>query len=136
MLVSFTLVIIAGILNAFMDKWMIKYQLLSEADEAKLNPSWWSYNPMAKWKDGEYGTVREENFLLKKIGIKTSWLTDNCNDAWHFFKSLMIVLLCIAIVAYTSINTTLISKIVELILLGAAWNLPFNLIFNNKKLNK
>jgi len=134
MIVSFILVALAAICNAYMDIWMIRYMILNEYQENQLNPSWWSFNPSAKWKDGKYGTIKAENFLLKKIGIRTTWLSTNCNDAWHFFKSIMVVLLCSAIVIYTSYNNTLLTKTIELILFGLAWNIPFNLVYNHKKL--
>ena len=134
MIISILFICLASICNAFMDKWMIKYHLLSEEDEAKLNPSWWSFNPLAKYKDGIYSNGKADNFLLKKIGIKTPWLSTNCNDAWHFFKSLMIVLMCAAVVSVTVVTSGFTTKIIELIVLGVTWNLPFNLIFNNKKL--
>ena len=101
-LVSSILVALAAICNAYMDVWMIKYMILSDYLEEKLNPSWWSFNPKAKWLNGEYGGKKANNILLAKIGIKTTWLSTNCNDAWHFFKSLMIVLLCLAIILFSS----------------------------------
>lgn len=133
MIYSLLLVIIAGILNAYMDKWMIKYQLLDETEEYKVNSNWWSYNPLAKWKDGKWGTEKADNIILYKLfKIKTKWLSDICNDGWHTFKSIMIVCLLSSVVLANYHNEGIIGKIIELIILGLAWNLPFNLIFNNK----
>lgn len=131
-LISYILVALAAICNAYMDIWMIRYMILNENMENQLNPNWWSFNPKAKWFNGEYSGKKANNILLAKIGIKTTWLSTNCNDAWHFFKSLMIVLLCTAIILFVSYNHTFISKTIELIILGAIWNLTFNLIYNNK----
>jgi len=134
-LVSYILVALAAICNACMDIWMIRYMILNEYMENQLNPSWWSFNPSAKWQDGKYGTVRANNILLAKIGIKTKWLADNCNDAWHFFKSLMIVLLCLAIILFSSYNNILsIGKLIELGTLGLIWNSAFNITYNKLKL--
>lgn len=117
-----------------MDILMIRYILLSDSQKLEPNNKWWSFNPTAKWLNGEYGGTKANNILLAKIGIKTKWLSTNCNDAWHFLKSLMVVLLCTAIILFTSSNHTLVSKTIELILLGTTWNLSFSLVFNNKKL--
>ena len=134
--IGILLVVTAGILNAFMDLWMIKYINLHKSEQQKVNKNWFSFNPLAKWKDGKWGVEKADNILIYKLfKIKTKWLTDNCNDGWHAFKSAMIVCLCIAIVLNIP-GATIIGKIIILIMLGVAWNVPFNLIFNNKKINK
>lgn len=106
--------------------------LLNESQALEFNNKWWSFNPAAKWLNGGYGGIKANNVILAKIGIKTKWLSTNCNDAWHFLKSIMIVLLALAIII--PLKLILIYKIIGLIVLGLAWNVPFNLIFNNKKL--
>jgi len=52
-------------------------------------------------------------------------------DAWHNFKSLMIVLMCLSVVVYKPF----IDPIIDFIIAGCVWNLTFNL-FYNKILNK
>lgn len=47
-------------------------------------------------------------------------------DSWHLCKSIMIVLMCLAIVAYEP----LINWWVDLIILGTTWNLTFSLFYN------
>ena len=133
-LISILLVSIAAVLNAFMDKWRQRFVNLPKSEQAKVNKNWYSFNPLAKWKDGKWGVERADNILIYKVfKIKTKWLTDNCNDGWHAFKSMMVVCMCTAIVLPIS-GATVIGKIVILIILGIAWNVPFNLVLNNKKL--
>ena len=133
--ISILLVIIAGILDAYRDKWMMTYINLPKTEQQKVNKNWFSKNPLAKWKDGKWGVERADNILIYKyFKIKTKWLTDNCNDGWHAFKSIEIVCLLTAIVLPLP-GATIIGKITILIILGIAWNVPFNLVLNktNKK---
>jgi len=130
MIISSILVSLAAICNAYMDKLMIQYILLPPLEQDKLNHKWFSFNPRAKWKDGKYGTERATNIILAKIGIKTKWLADNCNDGWHTLKSAMIVLLCTATILFNSYNDILsIGKLIELTILGSIWNISFNITF-------
>lgn len=127
----FIIISLAAICNKFMDKWMVKYQLLSDKKELELNPSWFSYNPLAKWHNNKWGTKRAYNILLLKLRIKTTWLADNCNDSWHFLKSIMIVLLCSNVVLALILGA-LVGLLpwycypLFLILFGIQWNLTFN----------
>ncbi len=123
--------LIAAIIDKFMDKWMVEYQLLSEKDEYIVNPCWWSYNPLAKWKDGIWNSERAHNILLLKLGIKTTWLTDNCNDAWHFFKSILVGLIFVNVVSSVIIGAVMGIQpwwfyLVLFILLCVQWNIAFN----------
>ena len=77
----------------------------------KYNPDFW--NPEISWKKG----------FVKG--------TDYHMDAWHIFKSSMIISLVLAIVLYSPI----ICPIVDFMIYGAIWNLSFN-IFYNHILNK
>lgn len=133
---------IAARLNATMDKYMIEYMDLSDNQKTleyykKVTPSWWSFDWRAKYENLQFGK-RAYNKLLLKVGIKTRLLSDNCNDAWHFLKSCMIVLLIVAItlqgISLYKINLGL-SKIVllkcfEFIFYGYIWNANFNNQFN------
>lgn len=136
-MISLILFSIAAILNSFMDKWMQKYQLLPDKLKDQINPNWFSYNPLAKWKDGDRTQGRAFNFILLKLGIKTKWLTDNSNDGWHTFKSLMIVCLALSAILF---NPQLLFQgywynyIGILLIYGIAWNLPFNIFYNKTKI--
>lgn len=87
---------------------------------------WFSFDPLAKWKFRKWGIEKDYNVLFSKIGIRTTFLTDNCNDAWHFFKSLMVIFLAIACA----------KSWLDFIIFGIAWNLFFNIVYKTKKWNK
>ena len=117
--ISILCVCIAAILNAYMDKWMMKY-----INCPQINFGWYSFDPLAKWHNRVWNSKRSNNILLEKLGIKTKFLTDNCNDGWHFYKSIMVCLICLAIV----INIPYICyfKCLLFIILGCLWNIFFN----------
>jgi len=79
--ISILCICIAALLNAYMDRWMMKY-----INEPQINFGWFSFDPLAKYIQRKWGNKRANNILLEKIGIKTKFLTDNCNDGWHFYK--------------------------------------------------
>lgn len=54
------------------------------------------------------------------------WGTKYRVDAWHLSKSLMIIFMALAIVIYTPVFNWLI----DFILVGAVWNIVFNLCYN------
>jgi len=122
-MISLLLVALAAICNAVMDVISFHYK---QSIFTKYNPQWW--NPAISWKN-EYidwdNDVRTEKviFILNLFSIKyPTFLT----DAWHFFKSLMIVLLGFAIVLYNPV----VNIYVDIILVGLAWNLIFNVFYN------
>jgi hypothetical protein len=71
---------------------------------------------------------------LKKVEIETSFtLHPAFTDAWHFFKSLMIVLLCSALV-FHDLDITFFGKewmnlCTELLIYGTVWNATFSLFY-------
>ena len=130
-IIIFLLVRIASICNKLMDKWMIEYLNLPEREKQKTNPSWYSFDPTAKWDNGKYGTVRDYNKLLLKIHIKTKWAADNCNDGWHFMKFIMIFCLCSAMVIGIIIGPSIGYMpwwwyTLFVFALGFSWNSMFN----------
>jgi hypothetical protein len=125
-MISLICIILAAMCNAVMDKLMIKYINLPESRRNDYY-GWYSFDPLAKWKRRIWGNEKADNILFYKFEIKTKWLVDNCNDAWHFFKSLMIVLLVLAIITYNPILYIWI----DLFLFGGIWILFFNIIYNN-----
>lgn len=104
----------------------------------KFTPYWWSFDWRAKYENLQNGK-RAHNKLFLKIGIKTRLLSDNCNDAWHFLKSCMIVLIITAItlqgIALFKINLDynkiVLLKCFEFVFYGYIWNANFNNQFNN-----
>lgn len=56
-------------------------------------------------------------------------------DAWHLAKSCMVILVGLAVIFYHPVITwftwTLLNRMADLVLLGMAWNIPFNLFYNH-----
>lgn len=120
---------LVAILNGFMDRFMMNWDLLPPINQNKINPNWFSFNPAAKWKDGKFNTTKANNIILAKLGIKTKLFTDNCNDGWHFFKSIIIILLALAI----DIKNPILPYYSDIIIYGIIWNLLFNLTLKYSK---
>ena len=129
-MISLLLVALAAICNAVMDVISFHYK---QSIFTKYNPQWW--NPAISWKNkyvdyskfaeytGKVSKLEKRIFILNLFSIKyPTFLT----DAWHFFKSLMIVLLGFAIVLYVPV----VNIYVDIILVGLAWNLVFNVFYN------
>ena len=122
-MISLLLVALAAICNAVMDVISFHYK---QSIFTKYNPQWW--NPAISWKNKYIdwdNDVRMEKviYIGNLFSIKyPTFLT----DAWHFFKSLMIVLLGFAIVFYNPV----VNIYVDIILVGLAWNLIFNVFYN------
>ena len=122
-MISLLLVALAAICNAVMDVISFHYK---QSIFTKYNPQWW--NPAISWKNKYIdwdNDVRMEKviYIGNLFSIKyPTFLT----DAWHFFKSLMIVLLGFAIVLYVPV----VNIYVDIILVGLAWNLVFDVFYN------
>lgn len=140
---SFLIAITAN-LNGKMDKMMVDYMNLTDnqktLDYYKQNtPSWYSFDWRAKYENFNNG-IRAYNKLFLKIGKRTRWLADNCNDAWHFYKSTIIVLVILAIALQAifcffyqiKLSNLLFLKCGEFIFYGYLWNAIFNKQFNHK----
>lgn len=72
---------------------------------ADMNPKFW--NPNVSWK-----------YAKKVFGYKI--------DAWHLFKSAMIICLCLSVVSYSEICVWW----VDFFIFGLVWNTIFNIYFN------
>lgn len=128
-MVSLLLFALAGALFGFMDRWMEDFQNLTDKEKTIINPNWFSFNPLAKWDRGIWGKRKADNIFFLRLGIKTAWLTDNCNDGWHFFKSIAVISLAIACMLYKQI----LPYGLDIIFFGLAWNVPFDLTHHRKK---
>jgi hypothetical protein len=124
-MISLICIILAAICNAVMDRLMIKYINLPESRKDDYY-GWYSFDPLAKWKRRIWGNEKAYNVLFYKLKIKTKWLTDNCNDAWHFFKSLMIIFLALSVVFHKQQFCILI----DFLIFGFIWNVIFNTFYN------
>lgn len=107
---AFVFVILAALCNAVMDT----CETLISYNASKLNK--WGF---------------DRNVWCKPISASANFIpfTKYRFDAWHIFKSLMVVFMVLAIINYQP----LISPIVDFILFGIAWNAPFNLLYNYLK---
>lgn len=127
-MISLVLVVLAAVCNAVMD--VLQFHFRSSIFE-NYNRKWW--DPAISWKNKyEYW----DNYLRKRKKINIfNLLYINypifLTDAWHFFKSSMVVLLGLAIVFYTPV----INIYIDIILIGLVWNMFF-LIFYKKFFRK
>lgn len=103
-IITYLLISMAAICNAAMDR---------TGDIAAFNKSIFQHRNTKFW-------CKEISWLYAKkfFGWKS--------DAWHIAKSLMIILLAFAMVFYKSTGYWYI----DILLIGAAWNIPFNLFYN------
>lgn len=119
-MISYVLVILAAFLNSVMDT--LSHHHSTSVFKNNLT-GFWSDASTTSWKnkyiDGNPLNGRRK--LFWKINIPVQF-----TDAWHFFKSLMIILLVAAIVLYSPVFGVLI----DFFALGLLWNLIFNFFYN------
>ncbi len=106
-MISLILVFIAAFLNAIMDN-ITHHWYKSVFNDVEFDANFW--NPEISWKN-KY--------------VNQSF--DFFSDAWHMCKSIMIVLLALAIVFHSSI----VNWFVDIILIGVVWNVSFNWAYNH-----
>jgi hypothetical protein len=108
-------VIAAAICNSIMD--IVENENFSNSKLATYNPRFW-YKRVS-WL-----------YARKIAGYKI--------DAWHLFKSAMIILLCGAAISYHYLPlfrcdmlwNSRRAWLADVLIFGLAWNLPFNLFYN------
>jgi hypothetical protein len=106
-MISYIFLGFASICNAIMDTLTHHF---SQSIFRNKNDKFW--NPNISWQ--------YNNFLpLTKYRV----------DAWHLFKSAMIIFICLAIVSAKKLN------IIDFVLLGSLWNLVFNIFYNHVLIN-
>ncbi len=111
-MISLILVFLTAGCNAIMDS-ITHHWHKSVFNGVEFDANFW--NPQISWKN----KYNNQSF-------------DFFSDAWHIFKSSMIVLLALAIVFYSP----MINWFVDIILIGVVWNFSFNWAYNhylNKK---
>lgn len=111
-------VILAAICNAIMDKISFHYY---KSIFVRYKPLFWY--PQVSWKN-KYINGNPMYGRRKFLGFK---LHPAFTDAWHFFKSGMIIFLVLAIVFYNPI----VNIWIDIIIFGALWNIVFVQFFNN-----
>lgn len=117
-MISVIFVILAAICNAVMDKISFHYY---KSIFVKYKPLFWY--PQVSWKN-KYINGNPMYGRRKFLGFN---LHPAFTDAWHFFKSGMIIFLVLAIVFYNPI----VNIWIDIIIFGALWNVIFVQFFNN-----
>ena len=107
-MISYIFLALASICNAIMDT--LTHHFGYSIFKNKKEEFW---NPNESWKF--------VNFLP---------FTKYRADAWHLFKSSMIIFICLAIVFANKLN------IVDFVLLGTLWNIVFNIFYNHLLITK
>lgn len=122
-MISLLLIILAAILNAAMDILNARYkQSIFYTENPKLNQftdsaiSWKN-----KWKNGD----RTQGELFFGSSTFLVWTT----DAWHLFKTLMLLCFSIAIVTYNPIIHPILDAIIYWLTFGAVFELFWSKIF-------
>ena len=117
-MISYILIILASICNAIMDVISFHYD---NSIFNKLNRKFWDAS--ISWKNKYVDYDKGDKRRKKLLGIN---IAPAFTDAWHFFKSLMIVLIVLAVVMYNP----LFGKIIDFFAIGLIWNLCFGLFYN------
>lgn len=112
---SFLLVSIAAICNAIMDVTQFHYHK-SIFNRDGISESFW--NGAISWRN----KYINGDFKQGRNNIPV-WFT----DAFHFFKSSMIVCLCLAIITHE----TIVNFWIDFIILGTLWNLFFRMFYKH-----
>lgn len=119
MILTAFLIVSAAICNAIMDKLVHHYD---KSIFAEMNPYFW--NPNFSWRN-KYVLGVPEN------GHRMIWIFKYpvaFTDAWHLFKSLMLVCLMAAVVCYSYAGVWW--AVSDFLFLGGIWILTFNLFYN------
>lgn len=122
-MISLFLIIIAAICNAIMDTLFHHYGISIFNKSKSL---FWSNPYTTSWlnkyvdRDVKKGLIKYK-ILFFKIEKPAAF-----TDAWHFFKSLMIITIILSIVFYKVFFTWYF----DFLILGIVWNLVFSLFYN------
>jgi hypothetical protein len=118
-MISFILVMLASICNAVMDVITFHYDF---SVFKKYNAVYW--NPAISWKN-KYVDWDNHNRLRRRFLFHLFAVPAAFTDAWHFFKSSMIVLLVLAIVLYEPF----FGIAYDFVGMGLLWNIGFLLFY-------
>lgn len=117
-MISYILILLASICNAIMDVTSFHYD---NSIFNKLNPKYW--NPQISWKNKYIDWDKGNKERKKLFGIN---IAPAFTDAWHFFKSLMIILMVSSIVLYKP----LFNIWIDFLVIGFIWNGTFSFFYN------
>ena len=128
--------ILAAICNSVMDKTNHHY---SKSIFVKLNPMWW--NGEISWKN-KY--VNGDSTLgFRKLFPNSKGVLGKINypvqltDAWHFFKTLMIIFLVLSVIMFNSSSLTSFKNyLFVFVMYGVIWNIIFSLFYDKILVNR
>lgn len=128
-MISLIFLCLAAVCNACIDTLEFHFDK-SVFNYYRWNLNWW--NPTYSWYN-KYKGRNPQKGLRKWL-----WFDVPCVDAWHTFKSLMIVFICLSIAFADGIysNPKWYSYIVIVVMFGTIWNLTFNLFYNHLLIRK
>jgi hypothetical protein len=95
-----------------------------------MDPKYW--NPKISWKN----KYKDGQKILGPAFFLSTGLLVAFTDAWHFFKSLQIVLLAAAIVMFPYtfdiclFDREWLNQLTWLVILGTVWNMTFSFMYN------
>lgn len=128
MFFSFLLFAFAAVCNSMMD--VLQFRWKKFRWRGKVDPRFW--NPAISWENKYIDGDPEKGLKYKgAFGFLANFL-----DAWHLFKMTMIISLALAVILFPFayqfclFNSYWLNGALWLLLLGAAWNIPFNYCFN------
>lgn len=130
-IISIILLILAAICNSIMDT--LDHHFNKSIFSKLNNKKWWDYSNSWKNKyidgDPKKGRIKILFNINKPVQI---------TDAWHLFKTLMIIFICISLSINLYIGCILIdnSILLNIIIYGISWNLSFSLFYNKLLLNR
>jgi len=122
-MVSFIFIILASICNAIMDTCNHHFHI-SIFNHSKLKAIWW--NGEISWKNKYIGG--DPIYGRTKIPVQLT-------DAFHFFKMLMIIFICLSIITFDkckiiiNCNYNIYNFLIILIVYGFFWNTIFSLFY-------
>lgn len=123
-MISFVFIILAAICNAIMD---VVCQHHNTSIFQKYKIGFWSDAYLESWKnkyidgDPKRGRVKWYFGLNKPVQI---------TDAFHFFKMLMIICICLSIITFTGCGYVWYYLLLELVIYGTLWNISFSLFYD------
>lgn len=151
-MVSIVFLLLASVCNAIMDVCSYKFRksILALDKDVKFlfwtidKHSWW------RWWNGEYSwrnkylndDVSQGRLKIKHIFTKLLLIGElnypvQLTDAWHLFKTLMIIFICSSISHPLSLTTPITNNFIldffiYLTILGIVWNKTFSYLYKNK----
>lgn len=123
-MLSLLFIFLAGLCNSVMDVLLFRFD---SSIFSKFNKDSW-FNPILSWKNkwNNGDSTQGEKF----IGSSTLFVA--LTDGWHFFKLLMILLICASVTFYEPI----VNKYIDIVLLYLTFTITFELFYSKFLIKK